>query len=190
MVCHIFPFSATKRRPVVGNALSGVLQVFWDDGAYAQRLQALLVNDDHIIDSVRNMICLNPVLHQWWGKGYFALEPFERIENGTRVRLRWLKQSPFTVYDKVENLATDPRHLLRSPQEEGVVAMRDFASGHPLLDGAIFDLTSGRPENEVSYDLLKLQWDLLRMTALSGAGEAADDPSWRPDEDMPELEED
>jgi hypothetical protein len=37
-----------------------------------------------------------------------------------------------------------------------------------------------RPELEI----LELQWDLLRITALSGAAEAAQDPSWDPDNDL------
>lgn len=135
------------------------------------------------------MVCLSPVLHHWWGKAFFALEPYEKLPNGVRVRLRWLKRTSFSVRDKLEDLAINPRHHLIWPQEEGVVAMRDISSGHPLLDGTLFDLTSDDPKNQVSFDLLQLQWDLLRMAALSGAAEAAEDPSWNPDEDdMPECQ--
>lgn len=129
------------------------------------------------------MICLSPLLQRWWRKAYFALEPDEKIPNGVRVRLRWLKRTAFTVKDKLETLAIDPRDCLLWPQEEGVIAIKDLVSGHPLLDGTLFDFASDDPQNQVSFDLLQLQWDLLRMAALSGAVEAVEDPSWNPDDD-------
>lgn len=53
------------------------------------------------------------------------------------------------------------------------------------MDGSVFDLTSNYPTREVSYDLLQLQWDLLRMTVLCGAAEAADDSNWNPEDEDP-----
>jgi hypothetical protein len=54
--------------------------------------------------------------------------------------------------------------------------MKDLASGHPLLDGAVFELTREDPKKEVSDEPLKLQWDLLRMTGFPGPAEAVNDP--------------
>jgi hypothetical protein len=177
-----------KRRVYVRNALGTLLRAYWRNQAYQERLQALLGTNFQAIDSVSNMICLNPVLRTWWGKGYFGLEPRERLPNGVRVRLRWLKRPPFVYGDEMADLATDPRVHLRWPAERGAVAMRDMSTGHPLLDGSLYDITSSDPSTEVSYDILQLQWDLLRLAVLSGAAEAANDPSWDPDPDMPELE--
>jgi len=129
------------------------------------------------------MICLSPLLQQWWRKAYFALEPYKKLPDGVRVRFRWLKRTTFTVNDKLETLAIDPRDCLVWHQEEGVIAMKDLVSGHPLLDGTLFDLTSDDPQKQVSFGLLQLQWDILRIAALSGAVEAVEDPSWNPDDD-------
>lgn len=63
--------------------------------------------------------------------------------------------------------------------------MRDLTTGHPIIDGSVFDLTSEDPATEASYVLLELQWDLLRLAALSGAAEAADDPQWDPEAEDP-----
>ena len=104
-----------------------------------------------------------------------ALEPVERLSNGTRVRLRWLRQTSFTVWDRVP-LNTNPNDHLHPPNVPGSFNIRDLPSGHPIPDGSVFDLTSDYGEMHVSYDLLQLQWDLLRMAALCGAAEAADDP--------------
>jgi hypothetical protein len=130
------------------------------------------------------MICLEPLLHRWWGRAYFGLEPIERLPNGTRVCLRWLRKAKFSVRDRVR-LDTDPRDhaSYMYPEERGVIGMRDFHSGHPLVDGSTFDLTSTDKSTEVSFDLLELQWYLLQMAALCGAAEAADDPTWNPEDD-------
>lgn len=132
------------------------------------------------------MVCLEPLLHNWWGKAYFALEPVEKLPNGTRVCLRWLPRTNLSVHERLP-LNSDPRNYMNPPGEPGVVGMRDFVSGHPLLDGATFDLTSEDSELEVSFDMLELQWDLLRMAALCGAADAADDPNWNPGDDDPCL---
>ena len=66
--------------------------------------------------------------------------------------------------------------------------MRDLEPGYPLLDGNLFGIVSDGPRARVSYDFIKLQWDLLRMLVLCGAAEAVDDPDWNPGEDMREVE--
>lgn len=147
------------------------------------RLQALL-SDNEEIDSVRNTLCLSPLLHRWWGLGYIALEPVEKVSNGTRVRFRWLHQTHFSVWDKVP-LDTNPTDHLQPLSLPGSLAIRDFNSGHPILDGLVIDLTSNDPTTEISYDLLQLQYDLLRMAVLCGAADAAEGPHWDPEHDDP-----
>lgn len=158
-----------------------IIGTYWGE-ARNRRLQDLL-SDNAEIYSARNAICLSPLLHHWWGLGYIALEPLEKLPNGTRVRLRWLRRTSFSVWDKVP-LDTNPNDYLHPPLVAGSFSIRDLRSGHSILDGSTFDLTSDDPLTEVSYDLLELQWDLLCMAVLCGAAEAADDPSWNPvDED-------
>ena len=113
------------------------------------------VNGGHILDSAQNTFCQNPVLYTLWAQGIFRLAH---------------------CYDILDDLAADPVRHLRSPEEKGVVAMKDLASGHPLLDGAVFGLIQEDPKKEVSDEPLKLQWDLLRMTGFPGPAEAANDP--------------
>ena len=159
-----------------------VIRTFWGPERNS-RLQDLL-SDSAKIDSVHNTICLTPLLHHWWGLAYIAFEPLEKLRNGTRVRLRWLRQTSFSVWERVP-LNADPYDHLHPPSVAGSFDIRDLRSGHPIPDGSIFDLTSDDPETEVSYDLLELQWDILRMAALCGAAEAADDPKWDPEAQDP-----
>ena len=97
--------------------------------------------------------------------------------------MRWLTRANFSVTDKLD-LDTDPRGYLSRPSDLGIVGVRDLRSGHPLMDGAVFDLTSDSPATEVSFELLGLQWDLLRVAAMCGAAGAAGDPGWEPEVDL------
>lgn len=58
-------------------------------------------------------------------------------------------------------LDTDPRMHANYPEEKGVIGTRDFWSGHPLVDGSTFDLTSTDSSMEVLFSLLELQWDFF-----------------------------
>ena len=62
-----------------------------------------------------------------------------------------------------------------------------FHTGQPILDGDLFDITSPNESARPSMEIIKLQWDLIRMAALSGAAEELDDEY--DDEDDEEEEE-
>ena len=175
----------TKRKQVTADAIRVVAYNFWSDTRGA-RLQAIL-GDESRIDSIANVICLTPLLHHWWGLAIVGFEPLEKLPNGTRVRIRWLRKTSFTVKDSVP-LDTNPNDHLHLPAIEGSFGIRDLRSGHPIPDGSIFDFTAESPAMEVSYELLELQWDLLRMAALCGAAEAANDDSWDPEGEDPVYE--
>ncbi|KEZ42870.1 hypothetical protein SAPIO_CDS5298 [Scedosporium apiospermum] len=181
-VCHIFPYGSEQRRKSVDQIFGLLINFLWGSERCA-RLQALLTANDRVLDSPQNMICLEPLLHRWWRMAYIALEPYEKLPDGVRVRLRWLHRTPFDVEQRLD-LDTDPRQHLSSPSVAGLLKMVDFRSGHPLLDGTIVDLVSSDPNQCVSFEILELQWDLLRLAALSGAAEAAQGASWDPDDDL------
>ncbi|CAK7273591.1 hypothetical protein SEPCBS119000_005739 [Sporothrix epigloea] len=58
-------------------------------------------------------------------------------------------------------------------------------SGLPLETGQIFTIRAENPEDLPSFDLLEMQWDLLRIAAMSGAAEAQDE-GWDEDEEDPD----
>lgn len=161
--------------------LDAVIGVYWG-AALSDRLGSLRTGNGNIVDSPKNMICLSPLLHYWWGKAYFAFEPYERLPDGIRVRFRWLTKSRFEGVQTLDSLDHDPRTCLHEPDQQGFIEARVAKSDHPILDGTFIDLTADSPEDQASWDLMQLQYDLLRMSALSGPGEAADDPNWEPDE--------
>ncbi|CAK7273948.1 hypothetical protein SEPCBS119000_005919 [Sporothrix epigloea] len=86
---------------------------------------------------------------------------------------------------------------LATPLGRPPVAHRE--SGLPLQIGYIVTIRAEDPEDLPSFDLLEMQWDLLRIAAMSGAAEAQDE--WRkissagtyvlsngPDADVEELD--
>lgn len=143
--------------------LSGIL---WD-ADFTESLRDLILGEDNILDSPRNMICLQPGLHRWWHNGYIAFEPVAELSNGVRVRLRWLGVSGLVPSDR-RLLDTDPRGCLTTPLEVSSIHLRDFWTGRLLTDGVFFNITASNPDNAPSYGLLKLQWDLMRFVAISG----------------------
>ncbi|CAK7564432.1 MAG: hypothetical protein SEPTF4163_002323, partial [Sporothrix epigloea] len=56
-------------------------------------------------------------------------------------------------------------------------------SGLPLRTGQIFTIRAENPEDLPSFELLDMQWNLLRVAAMSGAAEAEDAPPEEEDED-------
>jgi hypothetical protein len=54
-----------------------------------------------------------------------------------------------------------------------------------IIDGHIIDITSDDESAIPNMEILSFQWDLIRMTSLCGAAEAAEDGLWDSDDDDP-----
>ncbi len=78
------------------------------------------------------------------------------------------------------SMGLDPREELIWPDAEGGGGMfvRHTITGRRILDGEIIEVKSDDPALLPDVAILQLQWDLLKMAALSGAGDASEDPSW------------
>ncbi|KEZ42121.1 Primary-amine oxidase [Scedosporium apiospermum] len=113
-VCRIFP-TLQKEKHKVREALFLLSGILWD-ADFTESLRDLILGEDNILDSPRNMICLQPGLHRWWHNGYIAFEPVAELSNGVRVRLRWLGVSGLVPSDR-RLLDTDPRGCLTTPLE-------------------------------------------------------------------------
>ena len=161
--------------------MTGVLFGLWGPERDTH-LMPLLTGDNNIVDTARNMIALNPYLHRLWGKGIIGFEPVCALPKGVRLRFRWIGRVPVGIDDRMD-LGSDPRQLLTMPGGLGSLDIRHFETGRPILDGEVVDITSDDPSALPDMELIKLQWDLSRIAALSGAAGAAEDPSWDPDPD-------
>ncbi|KAK2051443.1 hypothetical protein LY76DRAFT_630527 [Colletotrichum caudatum] len=229
--CHIFPFAA-----------------LWGSDRITT-LTSKLAGESNTIDTPSNMICLTPTLHDWWTRGYFALEPMGEAElvpsegiEGTaptkpstvlntptkstptstvtqnskktptrqslgraakrpkpneeckqneecgpnegcgpnedwviRVRFHWLKKTNVEgmTMESFVDFSDDPIGRL---QGEGLAKAFNATTCRQVEDGQVFTFRSKIREHLPDYDILLLQWDLLRMWRLAGGA----DPSIYP----------
>jgi hypothetical protein len=143
------------------------------DAKELDRWAEYLASDKSIIDTPRNMICLSPLLHRWSSKAIFGLEPIRpEAENSVFVRFRWL---PFTGFS-IKNTRHD---LSRTPDEARTVRpglqayeVVNLVTKRPIQTGDVFEIKSNEKGQLPSWTLLELQWKLIGMCAISGAGEA------------------
>jgi len=82
-------------------------------------------------------------------------------------------------------LDTNPLTAMGLPQCEGSLQVHHARTGRPIVDGEIIDITSNDPNTIPNMEILKLQWDLIRMACLSAAAEASENPLWDPRLDDP-----
>ncbi|CAK7274727.1 hypothetical protein SEPCBS119000_006321 [Sporothrix epigloea] len=181
---HIYPFSAGLKRESTQIDHIATLASFWgQERADAWRSQ---FRSSRVTESPKNLLSLNNQIHFWWGAGRLALRPMQTLDPCTiKVQLHWLRRSarrPTMLsngsLDDISALCgggTDFESWGRPP-----VAHRK--SGLPLETGQIFTIRADDPQDLPSFELLEMQWDLLRIAAMSGAAEAQDE-GWAEDEE-------
>ncbi|KAF4984340.1 hypothetical protein FZEAL_451 [Fusarium zealandicum] len=179
---HIFPFSMNGNQKL--GTLMPVLAMFWGQ-AQAQRWYGLFL-DRNTTESARNLLSLNHQYHFWWDKANFALKPLTTTANEITVQFHWLKTGNFKPRD---HISRDSYLRLASLDGPDGMAWGDRLahrkSGLPIETGQTFIIKAEHPDDLPSFELLQLQWDLLRVAAMCGAGEASDDDFFyeRDDED-------
>jgi len=115
------------------------------------------------------MISLSPELHRLWGKAIFEFESVAQLENGVRLRFRWMKHARPKLGQALPDSA-NPGELLSFPTGPGRVNVRHLVTGRPILDGDVLDITSDDESSQPNYEILQLQWDLIRIAAFGGCG--------------------
>lgn len=105
-----------------------------------------------------------------------ALKPLRKIDDKSiLVQIHWLKHHPM----KCSNIfhGTMDGWLRKVGLENnstwGNITSHRW-SGIPTETGQTFILKAENPEHVPNFELLKLSWDLLRITAISGAAEPQD----------------
>ncbi|CAK7273584.1 hypothetical protein SEPCBS119000_005735 [Sporothrix epigloea] len=180
---HIYPSSADERsgRTIYLNMLVS----FWgEEKAEAWSNQYF---NSGVTESPKNLLCLNRQLHYWWRTCRLALRPIQTLDPYTiKVQVHWLRPSatkPTAVsggsFDDISSLCGGENDY-RSWGQPPVVHRK---SGLPLRTGQIFTIQAEDPEDLPSFELLEMQWNFLRIAAMSGAAEPDDELS---DEDEDE----
>ncbi|CAK7273579.1 hypothetical protein SEPCBS119000_005731 [Sporothrix epigloea] len=174
---HIFPFSAGKADGTKYR-ISQLATMWGDEKATAWKQRFL---DPRVTESPKNLLCLNRQLHFYWGTSRLALKPIRSLDPCTiKVQLHWLRPSatnPMAVsegsFDDISSLCGGENDF----QSWGQPPVAHRKSGLPLQTGQIFTIRAEDPEDLPSFELLEMQWDLLRIAAMSGAAEPTDESS-------------
>ncbi|KAK1965204.1 hypothetical protein LY78DRAFT_747875 [Colletotrichum sublineola] len=178
--CHIFPFASLKQQSqrTLGPDLELMTSLWGNDrvDTLAEKLTMMGTHDTTAVDTMRNMICLSPQLHDWWTRGYFALEPIKssaKMEHSHTLPLAQEDRHP-TLTPQV-NFSQDPVAKLQSLKGEGGGLVKTFnaTTGRLVESGQIFTIAAGSSDDIPDFDILLLQWDLLRMWSLAGGADPA-----------------
>ncbi|CAK7275022.1 hypothetical protein SEPCBS57363_006465 [Sporothrix epigloea] len=180
---HIYPFSAgpaSGRRKYIAMLVS-----FWGKekaDAWSRQYCATRVTE-----SAKNLLCLNSQLHFWWGTCRLALRPIRTLDPCTiKLQLHWLRRSRTRPTTPLSGTFDDIRSLCGGEDDLetwGAQPVAHRKSGLPLRTGQIFTIRAENPEDLPSFELLDMQWNLLRVAAMSGAAEAEDAPPEKGDDD-------
>ncbi|GAB1312858.1 hypothetical protein MFIFM68171_03068 [Madurella fahalii] len=165
---HILPFATSEKKKFIH--LNHMLTAFWgSEKAMAWRRNFEAAG---ITQSAKNGISMSHQIHFWFDNARFALKPLRQTTEGIVVQWHWLNRSVLkpSVY-----IRSDMDVLLQA----GVMDQRwghglaHRESGVRIQTGQTFVLQ--RHDHMPSWELLEMQWDLLRVAALCGAADVMDD---------------
>ncbi|TFB02621.1 hypothetical protein CCMA1212_005369 [Trichoderma ghanense] len=176
----IFPLCTS-----IGDAfqpLDALLTCFW--GKETRDRWASQATDLRVIESPRNSLSMSRLLHFWWDNAAIALKPLRQSETEIVVQWHWLQESCLSPRMVMPPDADYTKHVSRHVCDSW--GSMKHAFGKALRTGQIFTIRVEDPIQLPSFELLELQWDLLRVAAISGVGNFhAEDPFY----DAEELDE-
>ncbi|KAK0616915.1 hypothetical protein B0T14DRAFT_498047 [Immersiella caudata] len=197
--CHILPNATCFREGAILNfrtALEMTARLFHEKPetfTETRERAMMLTSDVGVSDQNWNMICLSPLLHRWWGMGYFGFKYLGMVSicdgkyQQLTLQFHWM---PRALPGK--DVELDEEYLMHHLDKNtwgpwcGVAAFR--LTSRPVKTGDIFKVsvaTEGAHKMKAAFDL---QWALIRIVALSGAADIDDKPG-TDDTGSPQAEE-
>ena len=165
---HIFPFATSEKKNF--RPLSDMLAAFWgSDKSMAWRR---VFEDAGITQTAKNGISMSHQIHFWFDNARFALKPLRETPEGIVVQWHWLKRSilkPLTYIRPNEDILLQAGVMDLNWGDN--LAHRE--SGVRIQTGQTFLFR--RHEEMPSWELLEMQWNLLRVAAICGAADVSDD---------------
>ncbi|KAK1991341.1 hypothetical protein LX36DRAFT_716134 [Colletotrichum falcatum] len=173
-VCYVFPLASLEQHHQHAGKLSLYsLTKLWGDDRII-RLMGKLFNTDSgdltAINTAANMICLDETLREWWNMAVPGGPQGRRWR--IRLRFHWLKKAAIHDLTSVVDFSVDPVPMLQEP-DEGPPEILNATTRRSVESGQAFTVTAGSPRELPDYDILRLQWDLLRMWRLAGGADPA-----------------
>ena len=185
-ICHVFPFSAKNNLGGTWLALQALGKLWAPE--WLATCGQLLTNFDHpsdISDKCPNMVALSATAHDYWTRAYLGFEPVQKFEDGLQLSVQWLKSTNWNAEIGNFPLYTNPEdHLKDREPSGGLISLIDAENHRPIFTGNCIEIKSAKKEQQPSFALWQLQWDLIRMACLCGRGEDLEE-DWDSDDDNP-----
>ena len=150
--------------------LSLMLRRFWGQDDFKRWSDKF--HDSGVTESPKNLISLSHQIHFWWDKAKFGFKPLRKVKNGVVLQFHWFRQP---LLKPKEIIGED---FLQQAFEGNTKIwgerLAHRKSGYPVKTGQVFTITAEREEDVPDWELLELQWNLLRVAAMSGAANVPD----------------
>ncbi|CAK7273484.1 hypothetical protein SEPCBS57363_005676 [Sporothrix epigloea] len=114
-------------------------------------------------------------MHCMWDKAFFALKPLSSTDQDVTVQFHWLNRSVKAVKEELDGFESAMQTVCGgNTRDWGTPQLAHRPSGLRIETGQLFKIRAAKPYLLPSFKLLELQWNLLRMSAMSGAANIYD----------------
>lgn len=132
------------------------------------------------------MICLDPRLHDLWGRCYWGFKWLKKsaVEGDLNLmkavlQFRWLPRSKRRPeaeihLDGIEDALHKVRDFNDRPMsfdDQGVYELPDLPAAFPIQSGHTVEITLLAADMKKFKIMVRIQWSLVQMAAISGAAE-------------------
>ncbi|KAK4035367.1 hypothetical protein C8A01DRAFT_17963 [Parachaetomium inaequale] len=179
VAAHIFPFATSEKKEF--GSLAGILQAFW--GAKKAMTWRRDFEDARITQSPKNYLSLGHQIHFWFDNARFALKPLRQIQDEIVVQWHWLKRSRLLPRTEIGHAQDTFLALAGLNDLTWGSCLAHRRSGVPIQTGQTFVIRAKNHKDLPSFELLELQWNLLRVAAICGAADVADASYYDLDDD-------
>ncbi|KAG7290736.1 hypothetical protein NEMBOFW57_000739 [Staphylotrichum longicolle] len=177
---HVFPFATSEKKQF--GSIAGLLQAFWGaDKANAWRRH---FEEARIPQSPKNYLSMSHQIHFWFDNARLALKPLRQSPNEIVVQWHWLKKSSFLPRTEISQAQDTFLHHARLNDVTWGSCLAHRRSGVPIQTGQTFVIRAEKPEDLPSFELLEMQWNLLRVAAICGAADVSDASYYNLDDDQ------
>ena len=160
---RLFPRMRNGQQEI--HCLQSILEAFW--GEKAASWIATFTNPD-FVESPRNHISLHCTFHDLFRDARLAFKPLRSADpNEMRLQLHWLKPSPFPFFSS--SVYDNPIQYAGLNAKNTKTWGDRLADQEELKTGHVFTIRAENPADLPDWDMLELQWDLLRVAAIAGA---------------------
>jgi hypothetical protein len=157
------------------------LGLFWDEDRINKWKNTIFPDSQNLgVERCFNLISLSPDAHDMWNKGLFALKPLELSRDRKTLTVQFFWQIPSNYkFDSEVDLLTETSSsrgldiVTKASTQHWLNRVENDNSTPRIHSGETFTFTTKDPKNLPlpSWELLDMQWVLLRLVGMCGAAE-------------------